>query len=134
MTVLQRQAWYNLAVVLASLVVVVGLTPVMGRAAQGGFGLLGLLGLSPFFLLRKDKVVVDERDEAINRRSVIVGYTVFWLVFVAFCTALPVIYGWNGSVPVGVVSSSVFVALIVVVGVTALANLVQYGRGGVDAD
>ena len=54
----------------------------------------------------------------------------FWLAFVASCVSLPVVYGWRGAVPVVVVQSSVWVAVMLVVGVTSLATLVQYGRGG----
>lgn len=133
MSVLQKRAWYNLAVVLGSLLVVIGLIPVLGRGAQGGFGLLGLLGVSPLLFRAKRGVQCDERDAQINQRSVIVAYSVFWLVFVATCVALPVFYGWQGSVPVALVQSSVFVGMMLVVGVTALATLVQYGRGGADA-
>ena len=90
---------------------VLALTPFGGRGALGGFGLLGLLGLGPLFFRRKGGgVVLDERDQEISRRSLLVAYTVFWLVFVAACVSLPAFYGWGGSVPVFVVQSSVFVA------------------------
>jgi hypothetical protein len=101
---------------------------------MGGFGLLGLLGLTPFLFRKGEgKIVCDERDQLINQRSVIAAYSVFWLVFVAACMTLPAVYGWNGAVPVVVVMSSVFVAMMVIVLVTSLATLVQYGRGGADA-
>ena len=133
MSVLQKQAWYNLVVVVGSLVVVLGLIPVLGRGAAGGFGLLGLLGLTPFLFRKGEKIVADERDQLINQRSVIGAYSVFWLVYVAACTVLPAVYGWNGSVPVTVVTSSVFAAVIVFSLIHSLATLVQYGRGGSDA-
>ena len=69
----------------------------------------------------------------ILRRSTLVGYSVFWLVFVLACTSLPLVYGWRGTVPVALVQSSVFVAFMVVVGVSSLATVVQYGRGEADA-
>jgi hypothetical protein len=131
MTAVQKHAWFNLAVVVASLIVVLALTPFGGRGATGGFGLLGLLGLGPLFFRRKGGgIVLDERDQEISRRSLLVAYTVFWLVFVAACVSLPALYGWGGSVPVFVVQSSVFVACMLVVGVSSVATLVQYGLGG----
>jgi hypothetical protein len=133
MSALQKQAWYNLVVV-GSLVVVLGLIPVLGRGAMAGFGLLGLLGLTPFLFHKRDgKIFWDERDVLINQRSAIAAYSVFWLVYVTACMSLPVVYGWNGSVPVTVVMSSVFVAMMVFFFVMSLATLVQYGRGGSDA-
>jgi hypothetical protein len=131
MTAVQKHAWFNLAVVVASVIVVLALTPFKGRGALGGFGLLGLLGLGPLFFRRKGGgVVLDERDQEISRRSLLVAYTVFWLVFVAACVSLPALYGWGGSVPVVVAQSSVFVAWMLVVGVSSVATLVQYGLGG----
>ena len=65
-----------------------------------------------------------------HRLSALAAYTVFWLVFVASCTSLPIIYGWRGEVPVVVVQWSVFFAMMLIVGVTSLTTLIQYGRGG----
>jgi hypothetical protein len=133
MSVLQKQAWYNLAVMLGSLVVVLVLIPVLGRGAWGGFGLMGLLGATPWLFREKGKIVADERDLMIARRSLIAAYSVFWLVFVAACMSLPAFYGWNGKVPVQVVMWSVFPGMMVVAGVQALATIIQYGRGRADA-
>lgn len=130
MTAVQKHAWFNLAIVVATVIVVLALIPFGGRGALGGFGLLGFSGLGPLFFRRTGGGVVhDERDQEINRRSLLVAYTVFWLVFVVACVSLPAIYGWAGSVPVVVVQSSVFVAWMVVIGVSSVTTLVQYGRG-----
>ena len=134
MSVFQKQAWYNLAVVLGSVAVVLVLVPVLGLGAVGGFGLLGLLGASPFLFRGRRRVVADERDQTINLRSQFAAYLVFWLVYVSACMSLPAVYGWDGRVPVPVVMSSVFVGMMVVVLVSSLATLMQYGRGGSDAD
>ena len=131
MTLIQKQAWFNLGVVVASVIVVLALTPFLGRGALGGFGLLGFLGLMPLLVRQKGGgVVVDERDREVCRRSMLAAYTVFWVVFVAACMALPTLYGWSGSVPVIEAQSSVFVAWILVVGVSSVATLIQYGLGG----
>jgi hypothetical protein len=134
MTAAQKLAWFNLTVVVLTVVTVLILIPVLGPGAQGGFGLLGMLGFGPLFFRRKGgEVVEDERDWAIRRRSVLIAYTAFWLAFVAACVSLPAVYGWKGSVPVAVVQSSVWCGLILVVGVMSVATLVQYRRGDVDA-
>ena len=134
MTASQKHACFNLSVVVLTVVTVLILIPVLGPGAQGGFGFLGLLGFGPLFFRRRgNEVVEDERDRAIQRRSVLIAYTVFWLAFVAACVSLPAVYGWKGSVPVAVVQSSVWCGLILVVGVMSVATLVQYRRGAVDA-
>jgi hypothetical protein len=135
MSAMQKHAWFNLAVVLLSTIVVIALIPVLGvQRAQGGFGILGFLGFGPlFFLRRAGAVVSDERDGSILVRSWVIAYAVFWLVFVAACVAAPFSFGSSGAVPVVLIQVSVWCALILVVGVGSVATLVQYGWGGSNA-
>ena len=57
----QKEAWFNLVVVLSALIVVAAIVPFLGKGAMGGFGLLGFLGLSPvFFRKRHGAVVLDD--------------------------------------------------------------------------
>jgi len=130
----QKEAWFNLVVVLAALLMVAALVPFLGKGAMGGFGLLGFLGLSPvFFRKQQGAVVLDERDTQIRLRSQFCAHLVFWLLFVLAAMSAPAIYGWEGSVPVVLVMQSVFCGLTVIQGVSSLATLIQYGRGGHDA-
>src|SRR5271157_3935138 len=130
----QKEAWFNLALVLSVLVIVAAMVPFLGKGALGGFGFLGFLGLSPvFFRKRHGAVVVDERDTQIRLRSLFCAHLVFWLLFVLAAMTAPAVYGWNGAVPVELVIWSVFCGLIVIQGVSSLATLIQYGRRGHDA-
>jgi hypothetical protein len=130
----QKEAWFSLIVVLSALTLVAALVPFLGKGAMGGFGLLGFLGLSPvFFRKRHDDVVLDERDTEIRLRSQFCAHVVFWLLFVLAAMTAPLVYGWHGSVPVALVMASVFCGMIVLSGVSSLATLIQYGRGGRDA-
>jgi uncharacterized membrane protein len=126
----QKHAWYNLAVVVFSAGVVLALVPLMGVAAQGGFGFLGLLGFGPFFFCKKNgQVVTDERDTQIQRKSVIVGYTAFWLMFVGSACLAALWYGVDGAVPVMLIMAFCWSAVIVFYGVMSVATLIQYGWG-----
>ena len=51
----QREAWFNLIVVLSSLLMVTVLLPFLGKGAMGGFGLLGFLGFSPLFFRKRPR-------------------------------------------------------------------------------
>jgi hypothetical protein len=134
MSAWQKLAWYNLAVVASTVVLVVALIPLLGTTrAQGGFGLLGLLGLAPWFLRRGSVVLEDERDRIIRRRAGLIAFSLSWLAFVAACMSLPALYGWDGSVPVSVVLSGVWYGVMVVVGVMAVATLLMYRLGRADA-
>jgi hypothetical protein len=132
MSIAQKQAAFNLATILLSLITVLALTPILGfHAAQGGFGVLGLIGLSPFlFRKRAGQVFMDERDVQIQLRSSAVAYFVFWMVFVAICVSAPFTYGSSGVVRVELIQSSVWYGFMLVWGISAIATLVQY-RGGV---
>lgn len=131
MSAMQKLAWFNLSVILLSLCVVLSLLPIVGATrAQAGLGILGLLGLSPIlFRRKKGQLVVDERDTLIHRKSVIVGYSVFWLLFVGACCLSGWFYGMDGAVPVLVIMTFPFYAMIVLFAVTSVATLVQYGLG-----
>ncbi|HEY2154825.1 MAG TPA: hypothetical protein VGH33_04300 [Isosphaeraceae bacterium] len=135
MSAAQRNAWFNLVVVLVSVALVIGLSVLVGwPKAIGGFGTLGLLGFGVLFYRRRGaQVVMDERDVSIQRRSIVLGYAVFWLAFVAACVSLPVVYGERGCVPVWMVASAVWWGVAIVYGVAAAATLVQYGSEGGDA-
>jgi hypothetical protein len=104
MSAWQKLAWFNLAVLASTIVLVVSLIPVLGTTrAHGGLGLLGLLGFAPLFLRGGRVVIDDERDQMIRLRSGLIGFSIFWLAFVAGCMLLPALYGWDGLVPVSVV-------------------------------
>jgi hypothetical protein len=135
MSALQKWAWFNLAVIALTLVAVFSLLPLLGRAALGGFGFLGLLGFGPLFFRKKPgQVRLDERDQLIWVRAWVLGYALFWVVFcLAASTLSAVVYGEEGAVPVWVVQSSVFCAMGLVTALASVAILVQYARGATDA-
>ena len=129
MSVLQKYAWFNLTVIVTTLVAGLALTPVLGKGALGCFGLFGLIGLGPFFLRSKEgQVVADERDLEIQRRSFVLAYSLFWVAYVLAAVLLSAaVYGQEGAVPVYIVQTSVFVGFMFVFGVASIATLVQYG-------
>ncbi len=131
MSASQKHAWFDLAVISLSLVSVGCLYPFVGWKAHGAIGLCGVLGLGPFFYRkRKGEVVLDERSILIQQRSALLGYSVFWVVYVLAASLLsPFVYGIDGSVPVAIVQFSVFYAMVLFIGVMSLATLVQHFRG-----
>src|SRR2546425_8536314 len=105
MSRMQKFAWFNLAVIALTLLVVLSLLPFLGYRAMGGLGCLGLIGFGPLFFRKKPgQVVTDERDHLIQWRSWIFAYAPFLVLFVllAFVLSLPV-FGEDGGLPVSVV-------------------------------
>jgi hypothetical protein len=130
MTALQKQAWFNLAVVVATLVLVLSLYPQMGAKAMGGFGLFGLVGLGVLFQWRRrGRVVTDERDTAINRVAIAWSYAVLWATIVACAMLAPTIYG--DAVPMPVVQNFVWWAFMLLITVQSIVTLIVYRRGAV---
>jgi hypothetical protein len=134
MSGMQKFAWFNLAVIGLTLLVVFSLLPFLGYRAMGGLGCLGLLGIGPLFFRRQPgRVVTDERDHVIQARAWIFAYAVFWVVTVLVAAGLSaVVYGEDGAVPVRVVRLGVFWAFMLVYALASIAILVQYA--GVSSD
>ena len=129
----QKEALFNLVVLALATTTVVLLYPIMGRGVLGGLGLLGLLGFAPiFYRKRRGQVVADERDNQIRIRSMILAYSIFWVAFVGSAELSFVVYGFDGAVPVPVISNAVWIGFTLLMAIQAIATLAQYGRGGVD--
>jgi len=136
----QKIARFNLIVILTALILSVTAIGVIYFAiglpiqrAFGGFGFMGitgLMGLSPLLYKKeRDKVSLDERDQLINYRAVLVAYSVFWLVFTAACMIPWWIIGPSGSISVNVLPIMLFGIGITLMLVHSLVILVQYGWG-----
>ena len=133
MTAHEKLAYFNLLVVGAAVALFLLLMPLLGaRAAMGAFGLLGLLGLAPMFVWprgRSAAVVADERDQAIQARAVVFGYSIFWLVFVAGTMGTWTLYHEHGTVPADLLPLFPLVGWLVLTTAQAAATLYQYRRG-----
>jgi hypothetical protein len=128
MTVAQKEAWFQLVVIAIVAIALLIAVPMMGWKALGCFGLLGLLGFSPLFYRRRaGRIVADERDASIRRRSAAVGFSVTWCVFIGACTSALLVYGDQGSVPVRLVEVVAWGTFALLYAVMSIATLVQYG-------
>ena len=92
----------------------------------------GLFWLFPFTFGKlgkeKKKVTFDERDQLIHKKSVMAGYVVLWLYFVAACVIAWCIVGPHGSISVNVMPLTLLGGLIIFMFVQGLASKIQYGR------
>lgn len=96
--------------------------------------MLGFIGFGPMLFRRhRGEVAADERDEFILRRAMLVAFRVFWFAFVASILLAIRVYGLHGAVPVPVIVNATWCGGMIFLGTNAIATLVQYGRGGVDA-
>lgn len=92
----------------------------------------GLFWLFPYIEKKvrkgKKKISFDERDQLIHKKSVMAGYVVLWLYFVAACVVAWCIVGPHGFISVNVLPLTLLGGLIVFTLVQGLASMIQYGR------
>lgn len=75
----------------------------MPKASAGlaFMAILALLGFTPLMYKQdKGRVLCDERDQEINRRAALVGFTTAYLVMGLACMLPFIVLGPNGSTPV----------------------------------
>jgi hypothetical protein len=141
----QKIAWFNLIVISLALGLsvvafcifhfVFGLPPNRAAAGFAFIGIMGFAGLSPI-LFRKDKskVQFDERDLIIHRKSTIVAYSVFWVLFVAAAMVPWGIIGPNGTITVNYLPWMVFGGMCVVMLLQSIVMLNEYGWKGKESE
>ncbi len=133
MSAMEKVAWTEVVVSVAAVITVAVLYPWLGHRATGGFGLLGLLALSVVFVRRRgERVVVDERDREIERRSAKIGVETAWMTLFI---ALIAVTMWSSYSRADAVATRLLYWLIwaqfaICYGVKGLAAIVLYRRRG----
>lgn len=134
----QKIAWFSLIMLTLALglsfiavnVLYFGFGQPMRRAA-GGFGFIGIMGLSALapVLFKKDKgkVELDERDLLIKNKATLAAYCGFWSAFVIAAMVPFFIYGPDGVVSVKYLCGMVFGGMFIVILVQSLVTLQEYG-------
>lgn len=59
-------------------------------------------GIIPFLILKKDRkqnIIADERDVAINKKASIIGFGSFWVAFALLVTVILQKTGISGTIP-----------------------------------
>ena len=133
MVVQQKVAWFNLAVISASVFTCIVLIPLIGMpAALGAFGICGLCGFSVVFYRRsRNGVLIDERDQFILRKANAAGLWIFWELFVAACMITWGIIRYlkhQETISVDVLPMLVLGGWVAFIFTQSIATLIQYGR------
>ena len=100
----ERHALFNLIIALSALLIFATLIPILGPTkAQGAFGILGISGFGPLFLMRRrGKVIADERDQIINLRAMQASFAIFWVLFVAGMMATYYIFQNRSTISIAI--------------------------------
>jgi hypothetical protein len=131
MSQLQKYAWFNLVVFTVTTVVYLALVPVMGwGTATAAFGLCGFMGFGAFILRknRPGKVVWDERENLIWKRSGRIAFGAFWGLFVLACMVPWFILGPKATISVNVLPDFVGGGFLTILVIQSLAIIILYRR------
>ncbi len=128
MNAVEKVAWTELIVSVMATLVVMVLYPWMGNAALGGFGLLGLLGITPLFLRRRgNQVVRDERDLEIEKLASWFGFGTAWILLMLSMTAITLWYmRQERDVPTSLLSALLWGQFALCYAVKGGTALIQY--------
>jgi uncharacterized membrane protein len=132
MAAYEKQAWFNLAVLAATLALFVLMVPIVGLTRAGGsLGTLGLLGLGLIFVWpRRGKGVVnDERDAAIAARANLFAFAVVWLSLALAAWSAVQFAAGQRTISVDLLPLIVYASWFLLELVRATATLVLYHRG-----
>ena len=103
MTAMEKVAWTELIVSLATLVIATALIPWLGNSASGAFGLLGLIVCGLWFVRGRGRtVIIDERDREIEQIATRRGVETAWMVL--FLALIAIVF-WSSYANEGVVAT-----------------------------
>lgn len=128
MNAVEKVAWTELTVSVVATIVVLALYPWLGQAAMGGFGLLGLLGITPLFLRKRgNKVVRDERDVEIEKLSSWFGFGTAWVLLMISMAAITM---WHShlqrDVSTGLLSALIWTQFALCYAIKGATTVIQY--------
>lgn len=135
MSTQEKQAWFVIWVIAAALVLYAALYALtrsltISMAALSITALLGAQGLIGRKERKSGRIVADERDHEIGRTAGIVGWSVFWLFFVAAAMGPYFILGPNATLHITTseLTMVVYPAVLIVLLVRALVMIILYRK------
>jgi hypothetical protein len=131
MNAMEKVAWTEFLVSVVAIAAVTLLVPWLGRGALGAFGLLGFLGLTPLFLRKRgDRVVIDERDQEIQRKAIVLGVNSAWMMLsmTLIAAVLWSAHSHATGVSTGFLTWLIWVQFAVCYGIKGLVAVILYRR------
>ncbi len=126
----EKRAWWNLCVAVGAVVLFAALWIVTRNpaASTAAFSILALSGF-PFFRLRPP--ASDERDREIDRKSMLVAMSLFWVLMVICAVGMGFVLGWDTQVqvPVFAFSQVIWGGWIVILMAKSAASIRMYRAG-----
>ena len=131
MNAMEKVAWTELLVSVAAVGLATLLYPWLGSAAVGSFGILGLIGLSVFFVRRRDqRVVIDERDREIEATAIRFGVVSAWMTLMIVLSLTVVLSSYRDvhTVSLAFLNWLIWIQFAICFGIKGLVAIVLYRR------
>jgi hypothetical protein len=131
MNAMEKVAWTELVVSVVAVAVVTALIPWLGSAATSGFALMALIVFSGLFLRRRgEQIVIDERDNEIQRKAKYVSVGTAWMTLVSVLIAATMWSSYTGvhAVSTALLNWLIWIQFAVVLGAHGLVCVVMYRR------
>ena len=102
-----------------------------GPASQAVFALLALTAVPSHSRRKLKGCQFDEREKEIAGKALLAGFRALWVTFVAVVLTVGFVKGWNAtlSLPVWMLSSTLWWAMMLVLAVESVTTLVLYREG-----
>jgi len=133
MTDSEKWAWWTLGIVALTAIAYATFVALLKNpnAAQAVFALLALTALPAHSRRYFTGRMLDERERDISNKALLAGFRGLWVVFIGFVLIFGFARGWDTSitVPMWMLSSTIWWAAMLVLTVEATTTVVLYRRG-----
>jgi magnesium-transporting ATPase (P-type) len=133
MTDSERWAWWTLGVVVLTAAAFGGFLALTGnvQASHAMFALLALAAAPAASRRYFRSEGFDERDKEISGKALLAAFRGLWMVFIGLVVTLGFVKGWDASLslPMWLLASAIWWAVILVLAVESVTTLVLYRRG-----
>lgn len=127
---LQKESVFMLSLAALSVIVFLILSIAKFQAPYSAFAIFGISGLTPLIFYRKKKgdngVILDERDKQIAEKAGKSGFVAFWVIFVIVAVVLPMIKGYNSSIPLDFLNKFLTIGMVLIFSIRAIKILWLY--------
>jgi hypothetical protein len=128
MPILEKNAWFTLAVLAATISVYAVLAAVFGfgSVANCSSALLAIIAFRP---VRSSNL--DERDREILSRAQLTAFRAFWVLFVGIPVIFATVKGWDNvlQIPMWSLATIIWAALTIWLAAQSLTTILLYRRG-----
>jgi hypothetical protein len=132
MSLQEKMAVFITVVCFITIITYLILMSIMGPySAMRAFGILGILGITPFIyrkFSKKGRTLLDERDVSIRKKAASIAFRLFWILFVFSSLFLYYLYQDSGVITIHVFPLLIFIGVMIISVTWSVSILILYHR------